>query len=334
MPPCIGVRHCDSQHPTGEVGVLAGEVFRARALALRDGLDDGAVLIARDQEVRAGVGHHRSWKHHGARRRERQRAGLGDAALQHRALGEVDQGGVERLVEIHVDLERVDRQGPERFHLRAGAPHGAQFTVVAQALDGKARRRPFEHAAQLDGVKRFGEAEPADREAAGRQHVEQAHVGEPFEREADRRPRRAEAGDERELRDAFAAGELAVQQHFAQADEGAPDLGVVVRHSRILPHARGEGQRVSPSARVRRHAAQHSTIAAASAANTMSVSPSARSARTPGRAPAINVQTRPSSASRHHTSRQNARTSSRRKYAARTAAARVASGSSALPARI
>ncbi len=37
-------------------------------------------------------------------------------------------------------------------------------------------------------------------------------------------PGRAETGDEGKLGDAFAADELAVQQHFPQADKRAADL--------------------------------------------------------------------------------------------------------------
>jgi hypothetical protein len=45
-----------------------------------------------------------------------------------------------------------------------------------------------------------------------------------FERKADRRSRRAEARDERQLGNTLTAGELAVKEHLAEPDERAPDL--------------------------------------------------------------------------------------------------------------
>jgi hypothetical protein len=76
-------------------------------------------------------------------------------------------------------------------------------------------------------------------------------VRKPFESKADRRSRRAEARDERQLGNTLAAGELAVKEHFAEPDERTPNLRVdtrrpigpldwdsvlMSRHLRILPY--------------------------------------------------------------------------------------------------
>ena len=73
---------------------------------------------------------------------------------------------------------------------------------------------------------------------------------EPLERQPDGSSRCAKARDERQLGNPFAAGELAVKQHLAEADERAPDLRIHSRsfvpldrnhvllsgHVRILPY--------------------------------------------------------------------------------------------------
>ena len=71
---------------------------------------------------------------------------------QHPALRESDDGGVERLIHVHVLGERVDRQTLEGIDLPAWLPQRLQLDVVDQALGRQPRRRPFEHAAEFNGI--------------------------------------------------------------------------------------------------------------------------------------------------------------------------------------
>src|SRR5690606_21117666 len=89
-----------------ETAVLARDMLRARPFAPFDRLDDRAMLLLSDRERALRRIEHRRGEDHGIRRSERQRARLLEHALQHRALAHLDEGGVERLVVLHIGFER------------------------------------------------------------------------------------------------------------------------------------------------------------------------------------------------------------------------------------
>ena len=131
--------------------------------------------------------------------------------LQHRAFRERDDTGVERLVAVDVEGKGVEGQPLHILHLLAPAAERLQLGRVNEPLHRKPCRRALEYAAYLDRVERLRGCEAAHGEAATRVAVEQPHVPQPLEGEADRRPGHAEARDQRQFGHALSRRELAAQ---------------------------------------------------------------------------------------------------------------------------
>ena len=159
-----------------------------------------------------------------------------ERALEHRAVGDLQQAGVEALVEIDVRARtsrsrRLWTSSPiSSLIRRQRADRGA----TRSALGGEAGGRALEHAAQLDRVADVRLRELAHDVAAALEAAQQPLVLELGEREPQRRPRDAEPLDQRQLRHPLAGRELAVEDQLAQAQERPHDLGSVgcVRASR------------------------------------------------------------------------------------------------------
>src|SRR6266545_5902078 len=128
----LGVRDSELEHSTRSVRVFSRETFRTRALSPANGLDDAAMMDESCGERLIGFWQYRCRKDHRARRRERERCDLFEIALQHRAPRELDDTGMECLVQIHVLGKGLDRQSLKRLHLRAEMPQSVDVTVAGQ----------------------------------------------------------------------------------------------------------------------------------------------------------------------------------------------------------
>jgi hypothetical protein len=128
---------------------------------------------------------------------------------------------VERLVEGDVTRDLVAVLGDLLHHLVERGGRLLERRELAgrlEALCGEARRRPLEHAAELDRVGDVGERERADDEAAAGEALEQPLVGERRQREAERRARDAEPLRELDLGQAFAGAEPASEDELPEAE--------------------------------------------------------------------------------------------------------------------
>jgi hypothetical protein len=121
-----------------------------------------------------------------------QRVHLFDAAPQDRALRQIHEGAVERLVQVHVLRERVDREPFQQSHLCRQLTQSIELGHVGEPLGGQSRRGAFEDGAHLNRIHDLGNRELPHRETTGQDNVEKPDVREPLEREADWCPRHAE----------------------------------------------------------------------------------------------------------------------------------------------
>ncbi len=116
---------------------------------------------------------------------------------------------------------RQPQQLVDPRHRVAGAcPDQAADT----ALGGETGRQPLDRAAQLDRVADVVLGEVLDCEPASRQRLEQSFLLQPGQRHPDRRPRHADALDQRELRDPRPRLEAAAEHQLAQGQLGTDRL--------------------------------------------------------------------------------------------------------------
>ena len=73
---------------------------------------------------------------------------------------------MERVIEIHVQSERIDGQPLQFFHLPELLPNAVEFGVEGQAFSCKACCGSLEHTSQFDGIEGFSRRECSDCEAA------------------------------------------------------------------------------------------------------------------------------------------------------------------------
>ena len=208
-----------------EERVLAADALGTGALAPLDRLDEPAVVALGDDQDLARLLELRLGEHERAGRGERQRHDAVERALQHRAARHLHQVLVEALVQLDVVLEGgVVGLVHGRVHLLDQADEDGELAARDAALGGEARGGSFDDPAQLDGVVDVGVRELAHHVPAAGQNLEQALVLELRQRQPQRRPRHAEALDQRQLGDARAGRELAAQEQFAQPEDGPHGL--------------------------------------------------------------------------------------------------------------
>ncbi len=232
----LAVTQDDLQVAQRDQGVLPGDPLGPCALPQLECLDHPLVVALGDDEDVARFGELGLGQHHRPGTGEGQRQGMLERALEHRAARHLEQASVEAVVEKQVLLERlvvglVDELGD----LLVDRRQRPQVAALGPALGGEARRGALEDAAQLDGIADVVLGELADRVAAAGQFEQEPLVLELGQREAQRRPRDAEAVDQRQLRHPRSGRKLAAQDELAQAQQRAGDLGSRsrIRHRRV-----------------------------------------------------------------------------------------------------
>ena len=101
-----------------------------------------------------------------------------------------------------------------------------EFPRRLETLGGKPDGGSLEHGPDLDGVEDLLRRERPDAKTAGETRVEQALVGQPLEREAHRRPRRAQQRNQPQFRQPLARPELAVEDTLPELENQAVDLAL------------------------------------------------------------------------------------------------------------
>ena len=90
---------------------------------------------------------------------------------------------------------------------------------------GQPRRRAFHDAAQFDGIDHIDIAKAPDDEAAIGQAIEQAFLGKARQGLAYRGAGNLQGFGQRHFEQAHAAGQFAIDDLFAQFDDGAATMG-------------------------------------------------------------------------------------------------------------
>ena len=187
-----------------------------------DRVDDGAVLLLREDQHFARVRKLRLHHDEPVRRRERQLQRALDLPLEHRAVRKLHQKRMETVVQRHVLGERVDGHAlarEHRVHPVDAIGERAQVRRCNAAFGGQPGGEPFERAAHLDRIVDLGLGERACGIAAAGDRLEQPFVLQSCQRRTDRRARDAEPIDDGELGDALARRQLAVENHLAQTEQ-------------------------------------------------------------------------------------------------------------------
>ena len=145
-----------------------------------------------------------------------------DLAREHGAVGEIDDGAMELLVQLDVAGEAVDRQSAlEDERVEAGqavlkvVEVGSRYAAFGREPGGQA----LERAADLDRRMDVALVEGADDEAAGGKRLQQAFLLQTDQRRADRRSGDAEPFDQKELRHPLAGLDLAAEDELAQLQQ-------------------------------------------------------------------------------------------------------------------